>query len=199
MDRKLHSLLSEHKAAIVERWYDAIIGTYPADTAKFFRKEQDQIANPVGQNIASAARIIVEELLRDSAAPTEKLSEALDTIVRIRAVQQFSAGRAVSFVFALKEVVEQELGAVVDGELRGAFRGFERLVDNLALHAFEIYAGCRERLHEIRLKEMKRKTYKLVERINAMPPRTRLGRREEAGQDGRVLKLSEEAPDKKDE
>jgi hypothetical protein len=124
----------------------------------------------------------------------------------------------VSFVFALKQVVEQKLGAAVrDGALRDAFHDFERVVDNLALHAFEIYAGCREKLYEIRLKELKNKTYKLVERVNAMPPRARAEgrggappragaerpttrrRSEQADpEEGRVLKLSE-APEKKKE
>ena len=172
MDTKLHSLLSLHKAAVAQAWYDAIIGSYPADSAKFFQAERDCIANPVGQNIASAARTIIDELIRDPSGPSEALSSALDSVVRIRAVQGFTAGQAVGFVFALKDVIEQQLGADADAE---ALRHFDRLVDNLALHAFEIYMACREKMAEIRINEVKKRTYKLVERFNALPPQTKRG------------------------
>jgi len=157
--------LSEQKETIEKRWLEGILGTYSAQTARFLHEQKDRFANPVGQNLASAVHSLVEELVQGSGH--EALAAPLDTIIRIRAVQEFTASQAVAFVFLLKQVVRETLKQPVgEGKLDDAVLAFERRVDELALFAFDIYMGCREKLCEIRVEEMKRRTSKLVERMN---------------------------------
>ena len=164
MDRKLYSLLSEKKETIASRWLDRLIDSYPPDTSKFLRKERDRFANPVGQSLARGIHALVDVLLLED-APAEELAKPLDAIVRIRAVQELSASQALRFVFVLKEVVHEALAQQRE-ELGPALRDFEQRIDELALLAFEIYLGCKEQLYDIRVREMKRRTAKLVERMN---------------------------------
>jgi len=165
LDKKLHSLLSGQKDAIVERWLDGLIKSYPADTTRFLRTEKDRFANPLGQNLTRGIHALVDVLLQNG--PADQLARALDGIIRIRAVQELSTAQALGFVFGLKDVVHQLCAeAIRAGGLEQAQRGFEREVDELALLAFEIYLGCKKQLYELRVNEMKRKTAKLVERMN---------------------------------
>ena len=163
MDRKLHSLLSEHKDAIVEQWLAAIFATYPAETSTFLYNEKDPFANPMGHNLATGVRDLVEQLVLDP-DDVDRLRPPLDVILRLRNVQEFSASQALAFVFALKDVMRRVLP--LDDAQQQAMLDFDRRVDGLALLAFDIFMSCKEKLYEIRVGEMKRRTAKLVERMN---------------------------------
>jgi len=79
----------------------------------------------------------------------------LEELLRIRAVQEFSASEAVSFIFLLKPL------------LRGRSGHDDRIderIDELALMAFDAYMRSRERLLALQVNESRRKTY-LLERM----------------------------------
>ena len=95
---------------------------------------------------------LVEEVL--GGMDPGRVSAALDGIVRMRAVQDFTAGQAVSFVFLLRDVVRTHLG---DGE--EARRLAERRIDELAVVAFDLFMACREKMYEIRAEALKRSIY----------------------------------------
>ena len=157
--------MSGQKDAIVERWLDRLIKSYPADTERFLRSEKDRFANPLGQNLTRGIQSLVDVLLQNG--PADQLARALDSIIRIRAVQELSPAQALGFVFGLKDVVHELCAQTIRADgLEQAQRDFERQVDELALLAFEIYLGCKSQLYEIRVNEIKRKTAKLVERMN---------------------------------
>jgi hypothetical protein len=165
---KLESLLSQHKAAIVQRWFTALLSTYPAEAAKFLRRESDEIANPVGQTFVSEMESLVEELWRGF--DEQRLRPHMQAIVRIRAVQDFTPTRALAFVFSLKEAIHDELDRKINGDraLEGALSQFEQRIDQLSLLAFECYVSCKEKMYEIRVDEMRRRTQKLMERMNRL-------------------------------
>ena len=168
MDSKLHSLLSENKETIARRWLDRVVESYSADSARFMRQERDRFANPVGQRLTRGVHALLDVLLLG--APDDELRKALDTVVRVRAVQELSASQALGFVFQLKDVVREllakQLEELAEGARHAELGAFERQVDHLALLAFEVYLGCKEQLYELRVGEMKRRTAKLVERMN---------------------------------
>ncbi len=96
---------------------------------------------------------------------SENLSLFLDDVVRIRAVQEFSASQAVSFVFSIKTIVRDMFGAEIK---RSGFidelLAFESRVDSVALLAFELYMECREKVFEIRATEIRNRTSRILER-----------------------------------
>jgi hypothetical protein len=131
------------------------------------REEKDQFANPVGCTISNEIAALYDELLQGT--DTEKLSPFLERIIRIRAVQDFSPSQAIGFIFSLKRVIRDELGSEIrkDGIVE-ELTTFESRIDELALRAFEIYVRCRERVYEIRVNEVKNRTFGLLKRANLL-------------------------------
>jgi RsbT co-antagonist protein rsbRD N-terminal domain len=151
------SISPERKRAIAQRWLDLTLCAYPRQSMQFLLHETDCFRNPVGQTHKDAIPLLVDELFGDM--NTVKVRQALEGIVRIRAVQNLSAKDAVGFVFLLKEIFQQELSA--DGPI---FLEVDRRVDVMALVAFDLYSQCREQISAIQVSEA-RSRVALLERI----------------------------------
>jgi hypothetical protein len=157
MDRMmtLGERMQDSGQAIVQRWTDAVLATYPEKTAKAFGKRKDQFANPVGHTLRVSAKRIFEALLADGDA--SEIRRHLHEIIRIRAVQQFAPSDAVGFVFLLKDAIRAELGEAIDDPQRAPERlQLEQQIDRLALAAFDVFVQCREQVMELRINELKR-------------------------------------------
>ncbi|MBI5116467.1 RsbRD N-terminal domain-containing protein [Candidatus Poribacteria bacterium] len=162
---KLENLLSRKRSAIVERWFQLILDTYPADTSSFLKRQKDRFANPVGNTISQGIEGIYDGLVQ-SEGP-DKVSPFLDTIIRIRAIQDFSPSQGVAFVFSLKKAIREELkDEMRDEEVARELLALESRIDELALLSFDIYMKCREKVYELRANEVKNRTFKLLERAN---------------------------------
>lgn len=158
-------LLQTGKDAIVRRWLEEILATYPEDTATAFGREKDPFANPVGHALRVGTRAIFEAVL--DGTDTGKTRHHLHEIIRIRAVQQFGASQAVGFIFLLKGVIRAELGmAVSDGQFSAELAQVERRIDRLALSAFDAFVQCREQVYELRVNEVKRNVSWVVDKMN---------------------------------
>lgn len=166
----LESLLSQNRAAILERWFQLILETYPAGTSRFLKKEKDRFVNPVGYTTSREIGVLYEELLRGM--DSDKLSVSLDNIIRIRAVQDFSPSQAIAFIFVLKKAIREELASEIrENQLFEELLRFESRIDELALLALDIYMKCRENIYEIRVNEVKaerERAFKLLEGTNLM-------------------------------
>jgi hypothetical protein len=159
----LQEHLVNRKPAILKRWFNRILATYPADTSRFLQKEKDPFANPVGNTISDGISGLYEDLL--SGPPSGEVAPFLDQIIRIRAIQDFSASEAVGFIFFLKQAIREELGREVAEESIGReLLNLESRIDELALLAFDIYMKCREKIYEIKSNEIRNRTIKLLER-----------------------------------
>jgi hypothetical protein len=166
----LEYFLSQKRAAILERWFQLILDTYPADTSRFLKEEKDRFANPVGYTISQETEVLYEELLHGM--DFDKLSGSLDNIIRIRSVQDFSPSQAIAFTFFLKKAIREELESEI-GE-KGLFKElsrFESRIDQLACLAFDIYVKCREQFYRIKVNEAKAQSegvFRLLQRANLM-------------------------------
>lgn len=161
----LRDILSENRETVLQSWFNLIIETYPEDGRKFFRGGKDRFANPVGTTIRAAMEEIFDNVV-ESAEP-EKSLKSLDSIIRIRSVQEFRPSEAVSFVLKLKQLIrncaaEKSPGSDCETQLSK----MDSYIDNLTLLAFDIYSQNRERMHEARVNEIKRRSGKLFERLN---------------------------------
>jgi len=160
---KLQNLLAGKKASVVRRWLELIQGTYPGETSVYLKKGEAPFRNPVAETFAASADALVSALAGEM--DRAEVLKALDGIVRIRAVQEFSAQQAVAFVFLLKPAIRGELEKQV-GEhgLYSELLDLESRIDALALMAFDIYSRCREKVYEIRANDLKRRTHRLLEK-----------------------------------
>jgi hypothetical protein len=147
----LNEVLASKREAVLERWFRAVLATYPEETARFLAGGADPFANPVGHTVRDGLARLYDRFLAD--VPAAELSSAIDGIVRIRAVQEFTPSAAVGFVYTLRGILREELaGAEIDPAGRAAL---ENGVDRLALVAFDVYMQCREKIFEIRVREIK--------------------------------------------
>lgn len=158
-------LLRRKRASVLGRWSKTIREDYPAETGRFLREREDRFANPVGHVIARTTEVLYDALIE----PTSRdvLCEQMDALVRIRAVQELSPVQAVGFVFSLKAALRQELADEIRTNDGAAdLLALESRIDEWALLAFDLYVKCREKLHDLRVDEVKRQTQTVLRRAN---------------------------------
>lgn len=147
--------IKKNRDQLLESWFDATINTYPEESARILGKKSDRFDNPIGavtrETLEDVLNLITEDFSR------EGLEQALDPVIRIRAVQTFDPANAVSFVFALKEIGE----SVIE---KADIINFYRLVDEMALAAFNRYMKCREDIFLLKATESKRRIHRAFER-----------------------------------
>jgi len=151
----LKQILKKNKSAFVKEWFRATIDTYPAQSAKILGKDSNRFDNPVGAATHETIEDVFDLILGDF--NQEMLEKALDPVIRIRAVQAFSASEAVSFVFALKEIGEKILDDSV-------IKKFDKLVDKIALASFNRLMKCKEDIFLLKATESKRRIHRAFER-----------------------------------
>jgi hypothetical protein len=155
--------LSAQKSAILDRWLRAIYESYPPETAVFLRKEKDHFDNPVGYRISQGLEGLYGALLQEM--ETDQILAHLDEIIRIRALQDFAPSQALAFIFLLKDIIRHELADEIQKEdLAQEVLELESRIDGLALLGFDVYSKRREKIHEIRSKEMKSRVSALLRR-----------------------------------
>jgi len=164
---EFEDLLSQNQLTILKRWLDLILETYPADTAALMRKDKNQFTNPVGSTISQEIEVLYKGLLEGK--NSEGFSASLNSILKIRSVQDFSPSNAVGFIFLLKKAMEETLKREIRKEpMREEWLKFLSRIDELALHAFDIYMDCREKICEIRInqaKSEKEMAFRMMERM----------------------------------
>ena len=161
---KLEELLSQRASRILKRWTALVFDTYPSDAQRFLRKQKDPFANPVGSTLSREMETFFQEFF--GAADPERLAHALDGIIRVRAIQEFSPSGAVGFIFLLKKIIREE----TEQEIREhrippeELFALESRLDDAALVGFDVYMGCKEKVYEIRAREAQNRVSGLLRR-----------------------------------
>ena len=162
-EMRLNTLLVQRKTAIIKKWFSLVIETYPPDTAYFLKTQKDPFANPVGRTIWRGLEGLFDELL--AGMDHETVTNFLDPIVRIRAIQNFTPSQATGFIFFLKKSVRENLKKeAAEEEISRELPVFESRIDDLGLTAFNLYMQCREKICELKANEMRNTTYKAFKR-----------------------------------
>lgn len=156
-------LVAKHRKQIVKRWFDTILDTYPEETARFVRSEKNPFLNPVGSAIKEGIDGIIDWLV-SADKDQEGINSFLDRIIRIRAVQEFKPSEALRFIADLKSIFREVLSTAGEVTEDISLHVFDQTVDNLLLQALDIYSECREKIFELRVQEVRNRTYRLLER-----------------------------------
>lgn len=151
----LKQTLKEKKELFIKKWFQATIDTYPADAARVLGKDANRFDNPIGSTTREALESVFEYILEGHSQ--EIIEEKLDPVLRIRAVQSFTAAQAVGFVFTLKTIGEKLLDKKLIME-------FHQLVDLIALAAFNRLMKCKEEIFLLKATESKRRIHSAFER-----------------------------------
>lgn len=131
--------------AIAERWVSLSLLSWPETARPFLREEKDPFSNPIGSTLRRNLHRLACEVLGEMQEAA--VASALEEMVRLRAVQDFSPGDAMRFVFDLRTAVRELAGAVPET--------IQARIDALALMAFSQYARCREQIYELRIREIR--------------------------------------------
>jgi hypothetical protein len=106
--------------------------------------------------ISTGTEALLDEVIHG--ADSDRIISALDSIIRIRAVQDFTPSQALAFVFLLKKAVREELKIKDSGftkldlpELHEELLHFETRIDGLASLAFDVYVKCRDDINRIKV------------------------------------------------
>jgi len=162
----LKDLLKKQRSSIIDKWFDSIIESYPANTAEFLKKKEG-FTNPVGQTTYQGIQDIFDGLMLD--ADASEIAPFLDAIIRIRAVQDFTPSQAVNFVFLLKKILRDEVAPHISGGmLRDELDELQSKIDILALLGFDIFMKCREKLYDIKANELRDRTLWLLKKSNLL-------------------------------
>ena len=145
-------VFAEKKSEILAKWLERTLATYPHQMQRFLHDEKDRFRNPVGHTLREGLAALLDELM--GAMDLAKIRPALESIVRLRAVQDFTPSQAVGFVYLLREIMEEERA---DGKPAEA----QKRIDEMALLAFDLYVKCREEIDAIKAREAQRKVYVL--------------------------------------
>ena len=172
-----NDLLSRNEAAILKRWFDLVLETYPPDTATLMRKDKDQFTNPVGSILSREIKVIFKKLCEGS--PEEKYQASLDSILKIRSVQDFSPSQAVEFIFLLKRAIGETLkNEICKESVMDEWLKFQSRIDDLALQAFDAYMECREKICEIRINQARAEKEMAFQMMKRMTTSKDKGRKE---------------------
>ncbi len=137
-------ILKRSKDAILNRWIKGIFNSYPEETRRFLNTQKDQFQNPVRHIFKKELNRLFNELI--DGFNKDNIKGALDNIIAIRAVQDFTPSESISFIFDLKGIIEEYVG--------GGLTEIFRRIDEAALMAFDIYMQRKETIYRLRANEM---------------------------------------------
>jgi len=157
--------LNKNKQTIIEKWFNVIIETYHQDTARFLKNEQDPFSNPVGNTTKNNIADIFEQLLSDI-LDDDVLRNSLDPILRIRAIQNFSAAQAVGFLLKIKSIVRTIIDDSKFSFSDDDYYRFESRVDQMTLYAFDVFMTCKEKIYDLKANEVRERSFQVLEKAN---------------------------------
>jgi len=165
----LKEFLKKNQDHIMQKWFDKIVRTYDSDTARFLTNEKDQFSNPVGaairQSLTDSLKIIA-----DGNTDEHAMRAAVDPMIRIRAVQDHTASKAVSIVFLIKPVIKEVISKnqkKSDLSL-SEIESLENHIDLLCLAAFDVFMGCREQIYSFKATHVRDRTKNLLQKAGLL-------------------------------
>lgn len=156
MAKPFKEVLRAHERELLAGWFEQMMQSYPVEARKYFKKINSDFTNPVGANLYHSLEKLLHTLLSD-APDADAVNESVYMILRIKAVQEVLPSQAVSFVPALKQVVEQVCGKALK-EADVSFQewlDFYSDLDTVALYAFDNYSESRELIYKMRLDQIR--------------------------------------------
>jgi len=158
---EIYDLLSKKRKSIVNEWFDLTISTYPEQSHLFLKEKTKQFTNPVGYTIYHGIEKIIDKIIAQESL--ENFISPLEEIIRIRAVQDFKPSQAVGFIFLLKEAIYNSTHKeAISHELMDLLSR----IDSLALLAFDIFMNYREKLYDIKARELIDRTWWILKKWN---------------------------------
>jgi hypothetical protein len=145
-------LLAEKEPSIHKKWLELVFSEFQPEAVRFLRGK-DPFANPLGHSFSEGLREIFRILRSEEPSGGE---EVLEHLMKLRAVQkELTPSASLAFIFALKGIIRQECRQEWSAELDREWPELTDRIDRLALAGFDFYMASRERLYQVRIRELK--------------------------------------------
>ena len=158
----MKDIIKKNLNRFLDDWFRSTIETYPPRTSKVLGKESNRFDNPVGAVTRESLEDVLNLIISGN-YDRNSLENALDPVIRIRAVQSFEPADAVGFIFALKGIGEKYIDTKNDNASTDA-KVLDRLVDEIALAGFNRLMKCKEDIFLLKATESKRRIHRAFER-----------------------------------
>jgi len=157
-------LLSQRRSDVLARWRELVASADPRPSLR--PRGEDPFHDPVGMALRRATEAVYDEVAGGRGGTAG--GEPLEALIKIRAVQGMSAARAVGFLLDLRRVLVEVCGTQLEAEPAAARAELDARIDAVALAAFDVYVGCRQRLSDVRVRETASRYHLLLERAGLL-------------------------------
>lgn len=155
-------LFRAQRAAVTEKWVNQVFGSYPLDTHGFLRTKQDPFCNPVGEITTTVANYLYDAIAGENILQ-DRLHDALERFVRLRAVQDFAPSVGLGVLYVFKSLIrEAVLPQCTTKEMLADYLEAESRLDTLGLIAFDMYISAHKAIAEQRITEIRNQHAQLV-------------------------------------
>lgn len=158
--------LSERRAEILVRWRELIVESGARRDARLAPRGSDPFHDPIGAALARATAAVLDTLT--GAGLDSRGVSLLEEFVRMRAVQGVKPSSTVQLVFALRQAVREVLGADLDRAPAQERQDLDRRIDAIALEVVDMLVSCREKILELRTREVLSGSYLLLKRARLL-------------------------------
>ncbi|MCF8029147.1 MAG: RsbRD N-terminal domain-containing protein [Desulfobacteraceae bacterium] len=165
-------IISARRQRWISKWLDALMQTYPDESARFFKDTTDPFANPVGATMKKGISELFD-VVTASAFDPEAAHAALEPMIRVRAIQEFSPSQAVGFVTEIKSIISSDAGGSKEAHPQAEkLQQIGDHADRALLAAFDIYMNCKKKVYELRARQARDSVSQLLikkELISELP------------------------------
>ncbi|MBS3808674.1 MAG: RsbRD N-terminal domain-containing protein [Desulfobacterales bacterium] len=156
----------------IGKWLDALMNTYPNESARFFKDTADPFANPVGAVMRKGITELFEVVTAESYDPQAAYT-ALEPVIRVRAIQEFSPSAALGFITEIKDIIDRDTAEAGAGQASRQDLGLIAAnADRALLTAFDIYVDCKKHVYNLRARQARDSVRQLLikkELISELP------------------------------
>jgi rsbT co-antagonist protein RsbR len=155
-------------AAIMRDLQDKVIGRWTELVVAGVRGRSSAVE--VRRELEDLYSLVIRAMSGTDPQAAGELRAALAELSRSRARNGFTPGETALEVFSLKDAVYELVAD--DAELMGGYLAFSRMIDDLGLHTFEIYAAAREQIiadQAVAMLELSTSVIRLWDGIIAVP------------------------------
>lgn len=161
---ELKKFLEERRPLILKKWFLSLLEEYPFEGRQFIGDiKRDRFENPMGFTLFEGLEGLFDYLLNEKSN-----SSALDTFIRLRAVQDLKPSEALNFIFTLKDIIQKEFSVFSDKALTEDFFALSAEIDSIALRLFDLYMESKERLNEVKMNELRNMTAWILKKVNIL-------------------------------
>ncbi|MFW6053062.1 MAG: RsbRD N-terminal domain-containing protein [Desulfosalsimonas sp.] len=146
-------IISANRDRWISKWFEALMRSYPEESAGFFKDTRDPFSNPVGAALEKGIRDLFDVVAAD-VFDSRAAHDALEPMIKVRSLQEFSPSEALGFIAEIKKIIKQDPAA--KQQTKTEAERIDRIADNAdraLLAAFDIYMDCKKHVYNLRARQ----------------------------------------------